>query len=322
MIRDPGLVAVCAYDGLCAFEFGVAAEVFGLSRPEFDFPWYRFAVAGVEPGPYRTLGGLTVNVDGRLDVLAEANTIVIPGWRWRSRPAEPAFLDALCEAYGRGARILTLCSGVFPLAESGLLDGRQATTHQRYVDELRARHPRINAVENVLYVDEDALITAAGSAAGIDACLHLVRRDFGATVANAVARRLVLAGHREGDRPQDIPKPGPKPRRDGFETALDYARGHLRQAIPVPRLAAIAAMSERTFLRRFHERLGVSPKAWLLAERIGRAQELLETGAHSLDEVAQATGFASGESFRAAFRRIVGVAPGSYRTMRRLGRAA
>lgn len=319
MLKDPGLVAVVAYDGLCAFEFGVAAEIFGLPRPEFHFPWYRFAVAGAEPGPYRALGGLTVNADGRLELLAEASTIIIPGWRSRDIPAPAPFLDALAEAYGRGARIVTLCSGVFALAETGLLDGRQATTHGRYVAELRRRHPRIQVVENVLYVDEDALITAAGSAAGIDACLHLVRRDFGASIANAVARRLVLAGHREGDRPQEIPRPGPKPRRDGFEEALDYARAHLDQPLSVPHLAMLAAMSERTFLRRFHERLGLGPKSWLIAERVGRAQELLEAGAYSLEDVAAATGFASGESFRAAFRKQVGVAPGSYRTMRKLG---
>ena len=317
MLKDPGLVAVVAYDGLCAFEFGVAAEVFGLPRPEFAFPWYRFAVAGVEPGPYRALGGLTVNADGRLELLAAASTIVIPGWRGRDTPAPAAFLDAITDAYGRGARIITLCSGVFALAETGLLNGRQATTHSRYIEELRRRHPRVSVVENVLYVDEDAMITAAGSAAGIDACLHLVRRDFGATIANTVARRLVLAGHREGDRPQSIPRPGPKPRRDGFEEALDYARGHLDQPLSVPQLAHVAAMSERTFLRRFHERIGLSPKAWLNGERIGRAQELLETGVHSLEDVAAATGFASGESFRAAFRKVVGVAPGSYRTMHR-----
>lgn len=320
MLKDPGSVVLAAYDGLCAFEFGIASEIFGLARPEFRFPWYSFAVAGIEPGPYRTLGGLTVNADGRLDLFARASTIIIPGWRERSRPAPAPFLDALTDAYGRGARIVTLCSGVFPLAEAGLLDGRQATTHSRYVGELRRRHPRVNVVENVLYVDEDTLITAAGSAAGIDACLHLVRRDFGAAVANVVARRLVLAGHREGDRPQEIPRPGPKPRRDGFEAALDYARTRLEQPLSVPRLAAIAAMSERTFLRRFHERLGTNPKAWINAERIGRAQELLETGTRSLDDVALATGFASGESFRSAFRKTVGVAPGSYRTMRRLGR--
>lgn len=322
MLNDPGLVAVVAYDGLCPFEFGIAAEIFGLERSEFSFPWYRFAVAGVEPGPYRALGGLTVNADGRLELLGEASTIIIPGWRSRERPASAAFLDALSEAYGRGARIVTLCSGVFALAETGLLDGRQATTHARHMAELRRRHPRVDVVENVLYVDENSLITAAGSAAGIDACLHLVRRDFGARIANSVARRLVLAGHREGSRPQDIPRPGPKPRHDSFEEALDYARAHLDQSLSVPHLAALAVMSERTFLRRFHERIGLNPKAWLNAERIGRAQELLESGAYPLEDVAAATGFASGESFRAAFRKQVGVAPGSYRTMRRLASRA
>jgi len=318
MHSDPGLVVALAYDGLCLFEFGIAAEVFGLKRPEFTFPWYRFAVAAVEPGPMHTLGGLSVQADGGLDLLESARTIVIPGWRSLIEPPPAPLLAALRRAEARGARILTLCSGVFPLAASSLLNGKRATTHSRHLAVLRQRYPAIEAVTNVLYVDEGQLITAAGSAAGIDAALHLVRRDFGAAVANAVARRMVVAGHREGDRPQDLPLPGPQARRDRFEDALDYARTHLDRTHTVAHLAAVAAMSERTFLRRFRERLGTNPKAWLLAERIGRAQELLETESASLQDVATSVGFQSVETFRAAFRREVGVAPAAYRGMRRL----
>ncbi len=317
MHADPGLVAILAYDGLCTFEFGIAVEVFGLPRPEFDFPWYRHRIVGIEPGPMRAMGGIQVLADGGLDALVEARTVVVPGWRNRQEPPPPALLAALWEAHGRGARLLSICSGAFVLAASGLLDGRRATTHWRYATELAERYPRIAVDPNVLYVDEGELITSAGSAAGIDACLHLVARDFGSRVANDVARRLVTAPQRSGGQAQFIPAPVPQVARHDLSALLDWARQRLGEPLTVAALARQAAMSERTFLRRFVETTGLTPKAWLQHARLARARELLEHGGGSLEAVAERCGFRSLESFRVAFRAGVGVAPAAYR--RRFG---
>ena len=190
------LVAVLAYDGLCLFEFGIAVEVFGLPRPEFDFPWYRHAIVAVDKGPMRAFEGFEVKADADLSVLPDAGTIVIPGWRSRSEPPPEALLEALRDAHERGTRLISICSGVFVLAAAGLLDGKRATTHWRYTDELANKFPAVEVDPSVLYVDAGQVITSAGSAAGIDACLHLVERDFGANIANSVARRLVMAPQR------------------------------------------------------------------------------------------------------------------------------
>ncbi len=191
-------VVVLAYDGLCTFEFGVAVEIFGLPRPEMGPDWYRFAVAGLDPGPMRAEGGVRLLADGGLELLERAGTIVVPGWRGADEPVPGALATALRAAAARGARILSICSGVFVLAAAGLLDGRRATTHWRHAEALAARHPGIRVTPDVLYVDEGPILTSAGSAAGIYLCLHLVRRDFGPAAANAVARRLVVPPHRDG----------------------------------------------------------------------------------------------------------------------------
>ncbi len=187
MHSTPGSVAILAYDGLCTFEFGIAVEIFGLARPEFDFPWYQHRIVAVDQGPMRATGGIQVLADGGMELLETARTIIIPGWRSRSDPVPATLLAALRRAHGRGARLVSICSGVFVLAASGLLDGLRATTHWRYTDELSARYPNILVDPDVLYVDAGQLLTSAGSAAGIDACLHLVARDFGTQVANSVA---------------------------------------------------------------------------------------------------------------------------------------
>ncbi len=192
-------VAVLAYDGLCLFEFGVASEVFGLQRPEMGDNWYQFGIAAAEPGPLRSgIGNIAVSVDGGLELIENAGTIIIPGWRSADAPAPPDLIKALQSAHARGARLLTICSGVFVLAAAGLLSGKSVTTHWRYADILKDRYPELNVIPNVLYVDEGQILTSAGSAAGIDLCLHLVRRDFGAKAANSVARRLVVPPHRDG----------------------------------------------------------------------------------------------------------------------------
>ncbi|MGF6163898.1 AraC family transcriptional activator FtrA [Pseudomonas sp. 2725] len=309
----PGLVAILAYDGLCTFEFGIAVEIFGLPRPEFDFPWYEHRIVAVDQGPMRAMGGIQVLADGGMELLADARTIIIPGWRDRSATVPAELIAALRQAHARGARLLSICSGVFVLAATGLLDGHGATTHWRYTSELAERFPGILVDPDVLYVDSGQLITSAGSAAGIDACLHLVARDFGTQVANSVARRLVMSPQRSGGQAQFIPTPvSPAPRND-LSRVMQWARERLHEPLEVRDLASEAAMSERTFLRRFTEASGQSPKTWLQHERLGRARELLESSDQNTEQIAERCGYRSVESFRVAFRTVVGVPPSVYR---------
>src|SRR6516225_601114 len=202
-------VVVLAYDRLCTFEFGCAVELFALARPELGVPWYEFAVCTLERGPLRAAGGIEVRVRRPLRLLDSADTIVIPGWRDPAEAPPPALLAMLRRAAARGARLCSICSGVFVLAAAGVLDGCRATTHWRYVAQLAARYPRIRVEPNALYVDEGRVLTSAGSAAGLDMLLHLVRRDHGSAVANRVAQRLVVPPHREGGQAQFVPRPMP-----------------------------------------------------------------------------------------------------------------
>ncbi|MBF8802334.1 transcriptional regulator FtrA [Pseudomonas asiatica] len=313
MLTNPGLVAVLAYDGLCTFEFGIAVEIFGLPRPEFEFAWYTHRIVAVDPAPMHAAGGMQVIAEFGLESLVDAHTIIIPGWRSRDERPPQVLLDALRAAYQRGARLLSICSGVFVLAAAGLLDGKRATTHWRYTDELAARYPLIEVDPGVLYVDCGQLITSAGSAAGIDACLHLVSRDFGTQVANTVARRLVMAPQRSGGQTQFVPAPVAQKPRDDLAAVLEWATLHVGRPLTVKQLAAKALMSERTFLRRFIEATGITPKTWLLQVRMNVARELLESSPLSNEQIAERCGFASAESFRAAFRKTVGLAPMRYR---------
>ncbi|MGE8063715.1 transcriptional regulator FtrA [Pseudomonas sp. NPDC089569] len=309
----PGLVAILAYDGLCTFEFGIAVEIFGLARPEFDFPWYEQRIVAVDQGPMRAMGGIQVLADGGLELLADARTIIIPGWRDRNAAVPEALLTVLRQAHARGARLLSICSGVFVLAATGLLNGHGATTHWRYTAELAQRFPDILVDPDVLYVDSGRLITSAGSAAGIDACLHLVARDFGTRVANTVARRLVMSPQRTGGQAQFIPAPVSLAPRSDLSRVMQWARERLHEPLEVRDLASEAAMSERTFLRRFTQACGQSPKAWLQHERLGRARELLESTDQNTEQIAERCGYRSVESFRVAFRTVVGVPPSVYR---------
>ena len=313
MHHFPGLVATLAYDGLCTFEFGIAIEIFALSRPEFEFAWYRHSVVAVDPGPMRALGGFAVTADAAYEALREADTIIIPGWRNRDEPPPQTLLDELRKAHARGARLLSICSGVFVLAFAGLLDGKRATTHWRYCDELARRFPEIEVDSAVLYVDNGQIITSAGSAAGIDACLHLVERDFGAHISNVVARRLVMAPLRAGGQAQFIPEPVAQTPRHDLAAVLDWAREHLSEPLTIREMAAKALMSERTFLRRFSEATGMTPKSWLQHSRMAQARSLLESSALNTEQIAERCGFASVESFRVAFRKVVGLAPSFYR---------
>ncbi|WP_426955284.1 transcriptional regulator FtrA [Muricoccus radiodurans] len=312
------LVVALAYDGLCTFEFGVAVEVFGLPRPELEPGWYRFAVAGVEEGPLRAMGGVRVMADGGLDLLKTAGTVIVPGWRGADAPADapvpPPLLEALRAAHARGARLLSFCSGAFVLAATGLLDGKRATTHWRYAAALAARYPAVTVVPDVLYVDEGPILTAAGTAAGIDLCLHLIRRDRGSAAAGSVARRLVVPPHREGGQAQFIERPVPAVHEASrLSPLLDRMRASAGEDWPLDRMAAEAGMSRRTFIRRFRATTGATPAAWLLETRLARAKELLETTRLPMETVAEASGFPSAATLRLHFRGRLGVPPGAYR---------
>ena len=294
----------------------ISGEVFGLPRPEMGPDWYHFAVAASEPGPLRAAGGITVGVDGGLNLLETAGTVIVPGWRSADAPVPAALCEALRSAHAGGARILSLCSGAFVLAAAGLLDGRRATTHWRYFDALAKRHPDLTLVPDVLYVDEGDVLTAAGSAAGLDLCLHVVRRDWGHAIANQVARRLVVPPHRAGGQAQYVQHPVPPERAGGSRLAavLDQVRAELDQDWPVERLAAAAAVSPRALHRRFQDSCGMSPGAWLLGERLVRARDLLESSALPIDQVATACGFGTAATMRHHFRRSLGTSPAAYRS--------
>jgi AraC family transcriptional activator FtrA len=309
----PGMVAALAYDGLCLFEFAIAAELFGLPRPELDRPWYGFRAVPVDARVRTGIGGWRLQAGGGLASLADAHTIVVPGWKGVDVLPSPALRRALLQAHRRGARLLSICSGAFLLGHCGLLDGRRATTHWRYEARFRDAFPRTRFVPDVLYVDEGQVITSAGSAAGIDAGLHLIRRDHGAAVANQVARRLVLPAPREGGQRQFVPGPVQARVQGRFDAVFDWARERLHAPLQAADLARAAAMSERNFYRRFQAATGTTPSEWLLQARITRACELLETGDLPLERVADAVGFSSADTFRSAFRRRIGVSPSAYR---------
>lgn len=312
-LRAPHLVVAVAYDRLCTFEFGCTTEFFALERPELDVPWYQFDVCSVDRGPLRATGGVTITVGKGLKRLEQADTIVIPGWRNADEPPPAALLRKLADAYARGARLCSICSGVFVLAAAGLLDGKRATTHWRYVEKLARMYPDTTVEPRALYVDEGQILTSAGSAAGIDMFLHLVRRDFGARVANTVAQRLVVPLHREGGQAQFLPRPVQSDDRGRLGRVMEHVRAHPALRHSVAALARRASMSPRTLQRQFRDSVGLSPLEWITRERVGIAKELLESSDAPLGTIAHRVGFGSIESFRRQFRRIVGTCPSSYR---------
>lgn len=312
--RPPKRPLVCAlvYDGLCLFEFGIAAEVFGLPRPEFE-AWYDFKTVAVDDGPCRAFGGLSLTSDHGLEALEDASLIIVPGWRGADEPVPRPLVEALERAHKRGVRLASICSGVFVLAAAGLLEGRQATTHWRYATKLQDRYPSLRVDADVLYIDEGSVLTSAGSASGLDLCLHIVRQDFGVEVANEVAKRLVLPAHREGGQAQYIPRPMPRERGGQIAKLLDKVRLSLNEDWGVDRMADEAGLSSRTLLRRFVEATGESPKAWILSERLARARELLESSDIGLDDLTLACGIGAPETLRHHFRKRFGTSPMQYR---------
>ncbi|MFK0164325.1 transcriptional regulator FtrA [Rhizobium sp. NPDC090279] len=308
------LVVIAAYDQLCTFEFGCAFEVFGLSRPEMGPGWYRCMTAAIEPGHIRAAGGLTVNSDGGLELFDQADTIVIPGWRAPDAAVPGPFLNALRKAHARGARLVSICGGAFVLAQTGLLSGRRATTHWHHARRLAAGYPEIDVEPHSLYVDEGDILTSAGSAAGLDLCIHIVRKDFGAKAANSVARRLVVAAHREGGQTQFIERPVAARGPTRLSALLDTIRGSLVQQWSVERMAEEACMSVRSLHRHIREATGTPPGEWLLNERLARARELLEETSLPVSVVATHIGLGSATNFRHHFRASAGLSPAAYRS--------
>jgi AraC family transcriptional activator FtrA len=319
--RRPHVVAAVAYEGLSTFEFGIVVELFGLRRPEIP-GWYEFMVCAETTRPAKAAGGVRIVAKAGLAGLARADTVIIPGWRdIHERPPE-RLTRALVEAHARGARLVSICSGAFVLAATGLLDGRRATTHWRYADVLGREYPAIEVDPQVLYVDEGDILTSAGSAAGIDLCLHIIRSDFGTRVVNSVARRLVMAPHREGGQAQFIPHPVCDATDPWLSDLLQWAERHLDERLTTNRLATVAHMTRRTFFRRFSAKTGSTPAEWLTGLRIARARELLETSAQPIERIAWDCGFGSAATMRHHFRHQLKISPASYRSARRAAPAS
>jgi AraC family transcriptional activator FtrA len=316
-------VACLAFDGLAPFELGVAAEVFALARPELETErWYEFALCAERPGPLRVVGGFSVLVPHGLEALEWADTVVVPGVPDpHVDPPEPV-LAALRAAHARGARVISICSGAFALAAAGLLDGLEAATHWRYAALLAERFPAVRVNAEVLYLDAGSVLTSAGTAAGIDLCLHLVRRDHGAGVANRVARRMVVAAHRDGGQAQFIEQPVARSQRDDpVGRAMEHALARLGEPLAVSDLARSAHLSPRQLERRFRAATGTSPGRWLIGQRVQASLPMLESGAESVEAVADAVGFTPA-GYRRHFRARLGISPAAYRQRFRAARPA
>ncbi|MFI0410225.1 GlxA family transcriptional regulator [Actinomadura sp. 3N508] len=307
-------VSVLTFDGMAPFELGSVVEVFGLPRPELDVPWYDLRVCSPERGPIRAVGGFTMTTQHGLAEFAAADTVIVVAVPDVRDEPPPDVVAALRHAHTRGARVVSICSGAFALAATGLLDGREATTHWRYADLLRRRYPKVRVNPDVLYVDGDDVLTGAGSAAGLDMCLHLVRKDHGARIANAVARRLVVPPHREGGQAQFVEAAVTPPADDdAVARSMAWALAHLTEPITVARLAQEAHLAPRTYIRHFRRQTGTSPLRWVIAQRIMAALPLLEEGRTPIEEIGAAVGFESPVTFRHHFVRAMKTSPSAYR---------
>jgi AraC family transcriptional activator FtrA len=306
-------VTVLLFEGMSAFELGIVTEVFGLPRPEFDLDWYDLTICAEVPGPVQLIGRATVETRYGLSAFSSADTLIVPGVGDVYADPSPELVAALRQAHRRGARVVSICSGAFALAAAGLLDGRRAATHWRYAELLATRYPRVKVDPEVLYVDDDDVLTSAGSAAGLDLCVHIVRKDFGPSIANAVARRLVIPPHRSGGQSQFIEAPVAGVDDDRVARSMEWAIANLAEAITVETLAGRAHMSTRTYLRQFKRSSGTSPIRWLIAQRLQASLPLLETTAASIDEIAAATGFETATTYRHHFARAMRTSPTAYR---------
>jgi transcriptional regulator GlxA family with amidase domain len=306
-------VAVLVYDGVAPFELGVLCEAWGLDREDQGVPNFDFAICAPQPGRIPTsLPGFALEVSEGLERLADADLICLPAMP-RHDPVPEDVVAALRDAHERGAKLMSVCAGAFVLGEAGLLDDRLCTTHWRYVDELEARYPQAKVRCDVLYVDDGPIITSAGSAAGLDACLHLIRSEFGASVAATVARRMVVAPHRDGGQAQFIESPVPETTADTLQPLLEWVSANLGEDLSVQTLAAKAMMSPRTFARRFKAETGTTPYHWITNQRVLLAERLLEESDETIERIATRVGFSNATAFRHHFARLRGTSPQRYR---------
>lgn len=315
MIDDRHRVAVLVRDGVLPLELGLVHQLFGQARSAGGAPLYEVVSCAVEPGRVATDADFTVTVAHGLDTVATAGTVIVPASHTLDEisPGDGPVPAALAAAARRGARVASICTGAFVLAAAGLLDGRRATTHWLSCDRFAAMFPSVRVDAAVLYADEGNVLTSAGEAAGIDLCLHLIRRDHGAAVAGDVARRTVVPPHRDGGQAQFIARPVPERRRASTGPARAWTLRHLDRPVTLADMAARASMSVRTFTRRFRQETGVSPQVWLTAQRVERARRLLEETDLPVDRIAERAGFGTAASLRQHLQAAVGVAPTAYR---------
>ena len=311
-------IAVLALDGVVPFDLGIACEVFGTARLAGDVPAYRVEICGAA-AQVRSQG-FSIEVPHDLRRVEQADTVVVPGVYDLDSGADEGALDAIRAAWAAGARLVSICSGAFVLAQTGLLDGRRATTHWRGAAEFSRRFPAVELDPAVLFVDEGRIVTSAGASAGMDMCLHLIARDHGQAVAAYSARLAVAPLQRDGGQAQFIPHDPPRTA-DSLAALLDWILANLDKRLDVDTLAARAVTSPRTFARRFRRQTGTTPLQWILAARIGRARERLEIGDEPIEEVARAAGFEASVTFRTRFQQIVGISPAAYRRRFRSGTA-
>ena len=305
-------VAIAAFDGIRPFHLSVPCAVFG--EPAGAEPLYEVRVCAVEPGELRSQAGFTIGTGYGLRELERAQVVVVPSWRDAHEVPPASLLGALRRAHRRGALVVGLCLGAYALAEAGLLDGRRATTHWRWAERFAQRYPKVRMDPNVLYVDEGDVLTSAGTAAGIDCCLHVVRRQFGAEATNRIARTLVVPPHRQGSQAQYIEQPVQATAAESPLTkVLGWAARHLDEPHNLDSLAARAAMSRRSFTRHFRQHTGTTVGQWLLAQRLALAQRLLETTGQPIERIAERAGFGTSLSLRQHFAATLATTPSVYR---------
>jgi transcriptional regulator GlxA family with amidase domain len=304
-------VVLLALPGVAPFEFGVICEVFGIDRSASGGPAFDFTIATATPGAVTTSLGFDMIINAGLDVAADADLIAVPAHTVGG--IDERFLDVVRDAHARGAWILSVCSGAFVLAEAGVLNGRRATTHWMHTDRLAAQYPQITVDPDVLFVEDRRVITSAGTAAGIDAALHLVRLEHGAAAANVIARRMVIPPQRDGGQAQYIPSPVQERCSDSLAGVTEWMLDNLAEDISIDHMARRALMSSRTFARRFRDDVGTTPAAWLNRQRILQAQQLLETTELGFETIAQQTGFGTAAVLRHHFLKVLQTTPTSYR---------
>lgn len=304
-------VVALVIPGIAPFEFGVVCEVFGIDRSDSGGPTFDFHVATADPGPVPTSLGFPITITDDLSVAADADLLAVPAHG--THRVDERYLEVIRAAEARGAWVLSVCSGAFVLAQAGILKGRKATTHWMHADKLADRYPDTEVDPDVLFVQDGKVVTSAGTSAGIDAALHIVREELGAAATNVIARRMVVPPTRDGGQSQYIPSPVPECKSDSFALVTEWMLENMAQDLTVDVLARRALMSPRTFARKFRAETGTTPAAWLNRQRMLRAQQLLESTDEPLEQIAQLTGFGTAAVMRHHFLKVLSTTPTNYR---------